>query len=191
MDDERFDALARAVSTRRAAFAGGFGALAALFSIVPEADAHNALKRCRGLANLAKRRACRRRARIHNRKHRCKSRPARRICADLRRCSGVAVNDCGRLINCGCPGGQSCLANGSCASNCELSGPLGCPEDCVCFGPEVDNGKRCIPIPLPCDQIPQVCTSTVDCPLGTFCLVGPCDDENRCVPLCPGGQRPG
>lgn len=186
MDDAMFDALTRAVSSRRTALIGGLGAIAALVGLTPATDAHDALRRCRTVRDPTRRRACQRRARAHNRKHRCRSRPRHRICAELRRCSGVAANDCGRLINCSCPGGHICLANGSCATNCERTGPLDCPEGCICVGPEVGDGSHCVANTGICDQTPQACTSTVDCPPGTFCLVGPCDDLNRCVPLCPG-----
>jgi hypothetical protein len=190
MDDARFDALTRAASARRSAIAGGLAAVAALLGLVPEAGAHNALRRCRTLHNSAQRKACRHRARIHNRRHRCTSRPPRRICADLRRCSGVAANDCGRLINCGCPTGLTCMANGGCAPTCPGVGEPGCPEGCRCVGPEVGNGYRCLPGGVRCEAFPLVCENTAACPPGSFCQLDACygpsgGRQNRCMPLCP------
>lgn len=73
MDPTRFDAFARSLSSRRATLGGLVGGLAALGTILrpEEAEAHNPLPRCRSIKNRKQRTACIRRARKHNRLHRC------------------------------------------------------------------------------------------------------------------------
>jgi hypothetical protein len=192
MDSVRFDAISRALSSRRTALSGVLGGVAALLGIpaAQEADAHNAAARCRRLPEPAKRRACLRRARNHNRTHRCRPRPPAAVCASLGRCRGTAVNNCGRRVTCACPAGKRCLINGSCARTCD-GNPTGCPTGCVCTGPEVGGGAHCTPsATADCDLLPQVCVTTADCPQGFFCHSEACTlpggaRENRCMPVCP------
>lgn len=191
MDSDRFDALTRLLSSRRAALTGLVGVAATLVGLAAVADvsAHNPTAACRRLPTPAKRRACRRRARRHNRTHRCRPRPATEICARLGRCSGVAVNNCRKRINCTCPAGKRCLSNGSCAAICGPGFP-DCTGDCGCSGPEVGGGFICRPATVSqCEQVPEVCTTTADCPLGSFCFSQACVGsggalENRCFPHC-------
>jgi hypothetical protein len=193
MNDSWFDALASRLSSRRALTAGPVGAVAALLVTPPaSAAAHNPTAACRSLPNPAKRRRCLRRARAHNRQHRCKPEPPATFCGG--RYSGSAINNCGKRVTCpACPDGKRCLSNQSCAQLCAPpQTPGGCPGGCSCPNvPEVGGAFYCFSNAITdCTQIPQVCASTAECLAGFFCVTGAClgpDDtfENRCVPLCP------
>lgn len=187
MDTKQFDALTRALSTRRTALAGLAGGLAALLGLAApdEVTAHNPAPACRKLKDRKRRRACLRRARAHNRTHQCRPLPPAVVCASVRRCDGVAVDNCGRLINCTCPLGKTCLPNGSCAQACVGDTP--CSPGCLCSAESSVEGVRpCISTPQPCEVIPQACTSTAECPVGRFCREVGCDGlTKRCVSLCP------
>ena len=192
MDFEKFDGLTRSFASRRAALTGLAGGVAALLGLVgeDEAIAHNAAAKCRKLSDPIKRRQCLRRARAHNRRHRCKAKPTAIVCGG--RC-GTTVDNCGKQISCpGCAVGKTCLGNGSCSRTCVVRGvPGDCPAGCGCGIPAVDGGIHCIPLSISqCDQIPQVCTVTAQCPVGTFCGNAPCGpdstDQGRCIPVCPG-----
>ena len=91
MEHNQFDALTRALSSRRAALAGGVGGLATLIGLpgAEEAAAHDATRACRRLNDRARRRACLRRARAHNRTHQCRPLPPAVVCASVARCDGV------------------------------------------------------------------------------------------------------
>lgn len=188
MDETQFDALTRTLSSRRTALTGLLSGVTALLGLdVPqEAEAHNPTARCRQLPTPAKRRACLRRARAHNRTHRCRALPATFVCGE--RCGQTVFNNCGQLVTCSCPGGQTCLSNGSCAQVCGFGLP-DCPAGCGCSTPQVGGGSHCNR-PLSCEQMVE-CESTAQCPLNhqcqeTFCDSGGGDPvSNWCVPLCP------
>jgi len=82
-----------------------------------------------------------------------------------------------------CDAGQdACLLNQSCAETCTPTGAA-CPQGCGCF-PSVEGPYHCIASGNPtCDDIPQVCSSTADCPPGQHCQETGCGA--RCLALCP------
>jgi hypothetical protein len=187
VDSARFDTLTRVLATRRIAITSSLvGGIAVLLGVswVEEAAAHNPIPACRRIADPVKRRRCLRRARAHNRKrHSCRPRPVAITCVN--RC-GRAIDNCRKPVACACPVGKSCLLNNSCASAC--SAPETCPPGCTCLFPAVEGGMYCISLAVSCATVPQVCTSTVQCPLGQHCMLTGCGvsgPENRCVPLCP------
>jgi hypothetical protein len=156
----------------------------------PEAGAHDVTARCRKLTDPARRRACLRRARAHKRnKHACEPKRPSVICGKLGRCSGVAVNNCGKLINCTCPKGKTCLGNGSCARSCP-PGPNTCPASCICIfdvGAPFISGTCMLPV-SGCPDLQPLCASDEQCPPNRFCLITTCGPNNtaqgRCAPLC-------
>lgn len=191
MDDRQFDTLTRRLSSRRTALTGLLGGVAWLLGRTPgEAGAHNPIPACRKLPDRAQRRVCLRRARAHNRRHRCKPKPAAVMCGGL--CGGSAANGCGKRVACpACPPDRTCLASRGCAQTCGLGQPP-CPTGCSCTFLEVGSG-----IPY-CTQTvvgacagvrPGVCAGTAQCPSKHVCTpvqCGPNDTfENRCIPLCP------
>jgi hypothetical protein len=189
MQGKQFDVLTRTLSSRRAALGGLLGGgIVTLLGLAPEESAaHNPVARCRKLSDPTKRRTCLRRARTHNQQHRCKPLPSVVVCAGLGRCSGTAVNTCGRLINCTCPAGKICLGNGSCDRTC---GPnLPCPRDCICGPPSTEGPSvsHCVPDTVSCFfNVIQPCASTVNCPVGQYCSPNVCGPgQDRCVPVCP------
>jgi hypothetical protein len=193
MDVSRFDAFSRTFSSRRIAAAGLLGAVAVLLVPPPnDAAAHNPAASCRTLPSPAKRRRCLRRARAHNRRHQCQPKPPASLCGG--RCGGTAVNNCGKRVTCpACPDGKRCLSNQSCGQVCAPpQTPGGCPGGCSCPNvPEVGGAFYCFSNAITdCAQIPRVCASTAECPVGSFCVTGACPPpsdgplENRCVPLC-------
>lgn len=103
---------------------------------------------------------------------------------------GAIQNNCQQQIEClPCPSGQLCLSNGICAIYCGPSGSI-CPGQCGCPSwPTTEGALFCgIPLPGSCADIPQICESTADCPLGSVCQLAPCGPggilEGRCRPLC-------
>jgi hypothetical protein len=87
-----------------------------------------------------------------------------------------------------CSGGQTPLANGSCATAC--TGET-CGTGCKCFA-QVGGPSYCVSqavSPQQCDALPD-CTITGDCLLGSLCIFAACTPEgtarNRCWPLCGG-----
>lgn len=188
MDSEHFDALTRALTSRRTALGGllggGFAALLGL-TLPEEASAHNLLPGCRKIKDLAKRRACLRRAQRHNRLRHCRPQPTTVTCAG--RC-GTWPNNCNKSVTCrACAPKLDCLNNGSCGRICTIpSAP--CPNGCYCSNFTVEGPQHCILAP-PCSDMPQTCASTTECPLGQQCqhtVCGPGGSlSNRCVPLCP------
>lgn len=194
MDDHRFDAFTRSLSSRRTALAGVLGSVVALLGLTLPEDtgAHNFVARCRKIKDGPRRRACLRRARAHNRKHQqtsCVPLAPATVCASLRRCSGTAADNCGRLINCTCPAGKDCSSNGSCLRTCVFGGANTCPTGCGCSR-DAENVDACAPFGVSCDAAPQVCTATAECPPGYRCAsVGLCGPggtlQLRCYPVCP------
>jgi hypothetical protein len=146
--------------------------------------------RCRRIKDPANRRRCLRNARRHNQQqHSCKPQPIAITCAGGR--CGSALDNCRKPVTCpSCAAGKSCVAeNGSCSQSCDIFGPDICPAGCSCsVQPATGGSAQCVPAGafFPCEQIPQVCTSTAQCPLGSFCgaMTGVCG-TNRCVPVCP------
>jgi hypothetical protein len=191
VDDARFDALTRVLSSRRVAVGGIVGGVAALFGLaVPdEAIAHNPIPACRRIKDAARRRACLHRARAHNRKqHSCKPRPAAAFCGG--RCGGTAINNCGKRVACPvCPTGKTCLSNGSCAQICPGPFAPGCPAGCECAA-DRENNTICFSGPVAsCEAIPQICDNSAPCPPGSRCVFTECPSDPgpyRCYPLCAG-----
>jgi hypothetical protein len=102
---------------------------------------------------------------------------------------GTKSDNCGRVVVCPCPAGKSSLSNYSCAKTCTTGAD--CPGAdpptgvCGCVYSSVEGPKYCLAPVQTCDRIPQVCTSTAQCPQGQFCAVTECPGDNRrCWPLC-------
>lgn len=134
MDGARFDRLARTLSSRRTALGGllGGGVVVLLGMAEPESvGAHNVRARCRRIKHAPRRRACLRRARVHNRAHRpptCLPQATAVTCGG--RC-GVWRNNCNREVSClACPPGRTCLINGGCGTACTAD--ANCPPGCHC-----------------------------------------------------------
>ena len=185
MDSKRFDALTRTLSSRRLVLAGGVAALRGLIG-AGDASAHNPVLACRKIEDPGKRRRCLRRAKQHSRlKHTCKALPVTVTCAN--RC-GSTTNNCKKAVACACPPGKLCLLNDSCSRLCEGE-VIPCPPTCNCGIPAVEGGTHCFPAALEeCQQVPQVCTSTSQCPIGHYCGIADCGPagalEGRCIPVC-------
>jgi hypothetical protein len=187
MDNDRFDALTRGLSTRRTALISLLGSSLALFlglTQPEEAGAHDPAAACWRLPDPARRRRCVIRARRHKRKqHTCRSQPKAVTCAG--RCGRVR-NNCRKGVNCTCPAGETCLGNGTCSRICEPGGaPVNCPAGCECGTDALEGGIHCTPGTIEeCAQVPIVCTSTAQCPVGHFCSLPICNGQSRCVPVC-------
>jgi hypothetical protein len=85
-----------------------------------------------------------------------------------------------------CPSGQECLSNGSCATACvDQDDCTGCTGSCL-FSTEGE--RHCSEHISSCEDFPQVCTSTTECPTGQECQVPDCGPgtpfQPRCLPLC-------
>jgi hypothetical protein len=190
MRDSRFDDLARNLTSRRAALGRLLGGVTAMLGLPTpeEASAHVLAPRCRKLKDAKRRRACLRRARVHARTHRCKPKPPATVCATVRRCDGLAVDNCGKLVNCTCPVGRVCTDNGSCARSCPGLGSGTCPIDCFCTA-DMESRNSCFSQAVAsCEQSPQVCASSADCPVGSRCVATICGlgiEGQRCFALCP------
>ena len=185
MKSKQFDALTRALSSRRSVLAGTVLALLG-FTGAGDVRAHNSVAACRRIDDPRKRRRCLRRARAHNRKqHSCRPQPTAVTCS--LRC-GPVRNNCGRVLNCSCPADMVCQPNGTCGRICPSAGEaIGCPPGCHCAVAAVEGGTRCIPATITqCPQVPIVCVSTTDCPLGHYCSEPICEGgTSRCIPVCP------
>lgn len=190
MDAKQFDVLTRIFGTRRSVLSAGMAGLLGLIK-VDVAAAHNPAPACKRIKDPKRRRACLRRARAHNRRHRqtCVPQPELVTCAG--RC-GAVLNNCNKVVTCFiCPPGRTCLSNGSCAEACAGNiGPEECPSGCFCTdpgNPSVEGGRHCLTADLRCADIPHVCSSTAECPVGQQCVLTSCGGANphRCVPLCP------
>ncbi len=86
-----------------------------------------------------------------------------------------------------CANGAECLPNRSCARICSTDAQ--CGSGCICSLLTVETFAHCIVGNLTtCDQFPQQCASTVQCPQGQHCQGTGCGpggaNEYRCVPLC-------
>ncbi len=85
-----------------------------------------------------------------------------------------------------CEAGQKCLANDSCATICSGLVAGECGGGCLCTVENVEGLQHCVDIRSDCDELPQTCASTAECPLGQQCQrVGCAGNPMRCVPLCP------
>jgi len=102
----------------------------------------------------------------------CISQDPALVCAG--RC-GITSDNCGRAVTCTCPVGQTCLANGGCARTCNPA-VQDCPTSCRCSGARSAEGAIvCTPKSVAtCDQVPQPCTTTIECPQGTICQSTSC-----------------
>lgn len=107
-------------------------------------------------------------------------------CTD--RC-GDWLDNCGQATTCTCAAGRDCLSNKSCARNCAGGGQCGSGNGCWCSG-LIDGGQYCLSGQPKCNEIPEVCGSTADCPVGHACIRTGCGAggtiSNRCFPLCQG-----
>ncbi|HEU5432639.1 MAG TPA: hypothetical protein VFU81_13310 [Thermomicrobiales bacterium] len=82
-----------------------------------------------------------------------------------------------------CGAGGKCLANGSCALVCKT--PADCPAPCPgCSSPSAEGPSHCAQGVASCEDIPQTCSSTKQCPVGQQCQQTLCGTEDRCCPLC-------
>ncbi len=183
MDDQQFDRLTRALSSRRTALRGLLGGSLALLGLSPDADvaAHNLIPGCKKIKDVKKRQACLKRAKRHNKqRHSCKAQSISATCAG--RC-GVWKNNCGKGVPClACPTGHQCLGNGSCARTCSDANPV-CPATCgACGYPTTEGTRACIAAIDLCPT--QTCSSTSQCSPGFHCQ--PCErgGPNYCFPLC-------
>jgi hypothetical protein len=202
MDSDHFDALSRALYTRRHVVTrtAGFAA-ATLAAVLGLGHPHEAEAKCKKPCGPCKR--CK--------QGKCKPKPAGTACAGgtcqggsclpaacfsqdpALVCAagcGVKADNCGRAVTCPCPAGQTCLANGTCAGTCNSDADT-CPSGCVCSAlPSVEGAFRCVPKLTSCNQIPQACTRTAECPQGQHCQITVCGTfggaPNRCFPLCSG-----
>jgi hypothetical protein len=97
-------------------------------------------------------------------------------------CQGVCIPK----AFCCCTSGQTCLANGSCATAC-LAGNGPCPNghaNCECLSNQSVEGPRYCTGFTDCAGLPE-CASTEECQDGQYCQVTGCPaPQNRCVPLC-------
>jgi hypothetical protein len=102
---------------------------------------------------------------------------------------GTWINNCGQIVPCfTCTDGKQCLSNGSCAALCDFD-LQNCPAGCFCGLPSTEVSSRCISgAAATCEEIPQSCTSSAQCPQGQHCQDVPCGPGgmvvHRCVPLC-------
>jgi hypothetical protein len=182
VDADRFDHITRTLSTRRTALAGLLAGSLVLLGVAEpeEGAAHNPLAVCKRLPTARQRRRCTRRARAHTRT--CHHQPLVVTCASG---CGVRTNNCGRATACPCPPGRNCLGNGSCAETCTTDS---CPAGCFCPELAFEDEHHCTQS-TPCEQTPQSCTSTAQCPTGSICTLTICSTgpmfATRCVPLCP------
>ena len=99
---------------------------------------------------------------------------------------GTRSDNCGRSVDCPCPADRVCLANGGCAQECSpFAG--NCPSGCGCAMGSAEGPRRCYSL-VSCFQIPQLCSTTADCPPGQHCQVTLCGaigtSPYRCAPLC-------
>src|SRR5215216_5341557 len=89
----------------------------------------------------------------------------------------------------GCPSGQTCLSNGSCAIPCP-TGDGECPFNrCASCDRNAEQMQYCsdgLTAPCTAYQICTLPTGTSGCPKGSQCQ--PCvgSPEYRCIPLCTG-----
>lgn len=188
MDDHRFDALTRAVSSRRTALGRLLGgSLTALLGLPApeEAAAHSFMARCRAIRDPQRRAACLRRAKAHRTWHvqhpPCVPQALALTCVG--RC-GVYTNNCNQATACPCPAGKTCLGNGSCAQTCSSET---CPSGCLCGSASAEGSRQCIKAEQFCADLTQCCTSSAGCPLGWQCQFTGCSGSacSRCVQLCP------
>ena len=190
MESNQFDNLTRKMAVRRMALLGLAGGIVGLLGLSggEEAGAHNPLPNCRRIGDPDQRRKCLRRARAHKRKqHSCRPQPVAITCAN--RCGSVRDN-CRKGVNCACPAGKTGLVNNGCSRTCDET-LLSCPVGCTCGVRLIeDDTPHCFSAAVAeCTQVPQICTSTAQCPTGQFCgqvFCGPNDTaQGRCIPNCP------
>ncbi len=187
MDGHQFDTLARTLGSRRLVLGGLFGgSLGALLELVTpnEASARNRVPFCKTLADPEQRRLCLKRARAHNR--RCHSRAARLKTCDQR--CGPVRNGCGKLIECTCPAGETCLSNGSCAQVCLFNSDCSNAQNCTCTQ-SAGADKFCLADINECVLSLQECERPTDCPVGHACRSVFCGSDvqnfvHGCVPIC-------
>ena len=188
MHDTAFDSLTRAIGTgvsRRGmlrAVAGG-GLSVGLLGWTAEQSA--AAKNCKKIKDKKKRKKCF--AKAQGTTAQLPAPPPSPGCvpeSPVTTCNGrcgTFPNSCGQFVTCpACTDGQQCLSNGSCATVC--SAALSCRSGCEC-SPSVEGPSHCRPFPLTCEQAPQSCTRTAECPLNHQCQETGCG-STRCVPLC-------
>jgi hypothetical protein len=76
------------------------------------------------------------------------------------------------------------LANGTCAPTCVNDVPCGA---CNCRPADPEGIQTCSFLNS-CEDSPQLCSSTAECPLNQTCVSYGCGpggaQQNRCVPVC-------
>jgi hypothetical protein len=97
---------------------------------------------------------------------------------------GTWLNTCGHYVTCPtCTDGKVCLGSGSCAIPCTAEEPCGVGGSCYCQV-DITGAGYCRAFLGACPNAP--CTTSADCPLGTYCKPTACDDglPRQCWPLC-------
>ncbi len=91
---------------------------------------------------------------------------------------GPRLNNCDQAVTCACPGGQTCLSNGSCGRVCTAGS---CPGTCAgCSKPTTDGPNVCLANGTCAGKPP--CESSGDCDFGQACILA-CEVK-ACYPLC-------
>jgi hypothetical protein len=194
MDADRFDALSRslaAVGTRRRALVTALvSALSALGLADPDEVSAAKSPKCKrkpGECERCDRGTCTRK----NGEKRCKAGKIKPKAfgtpCSVGSCQNgacIAAAAAAPALPCGgCPSGQRCLANGSCAIICGLGEP-DCPSSCnACSGETTEGQHHCIHNVVDCGPL-ETCIDTSECPRGTHCQG--CSMGQSCVPLCTG-----
>ena len=171
MDADRFDALARtmlATRSRRAVLPLGLAGLLATLGFTGAA--------------AGKRKKKHKKKRHSGDSSPCVGESAVATCAG--RC-GTWANNCGQAVICpGCPAGEDCLANGSCAKNCTSDPECG-TATCGCANADIEGQKYCEAAAGICRDRPTSCSTTAQCPPGEHCVYcGSAQSDPRCYPLC-------
>jgi hypothetical protein len=194
MDADRFDILARSLSTagsRRRALAAILGGSLGLLGWygAEEVDAHNPLRSCKKKSGRAKKK-CLKKARAHNATHTVQA-PAPGCtpsCAATNPCGSDGCNgSCGSCSGgscrdgvCACPDGEEPCRD-ECVETCR-AGEDRDPRDCTCCLPEFTACDDVTGFPPCCSGI---CDPDSNSPFGGFCVLipagEPCDFSAQCA----------
>jgi hypothetical protein len=190
MDGSRFDRLTKTLSapgSRRRALGGLLAGTLGLLGWHDgdEITAHDLKAKCKKKSGAAKKK-CLKKAKKHAAQHAREVPPPCFPELQATTCAagcGPRRDNCNRPVTCPCPGGQTCLPNGTCARPCSgLPGQCaGCTPVDFCLvsteGPSRCGGTTSL---QPCDP-----ANTTGCPRGFVCV--PAGVEPRCFPVavCP------